>query len=729
MKFWEKEIFGRKLRIENGKMAKQSHGSILLTFNESTILLTVNASETAKPGTDFLPLTVDFKEKFYAIGKIPGGFVKREGRPSEEAILSSRLIDRPIRPLFPKDFHNEIQVISTVFSMLNDDSIETWSIAAASLALNISPIPFNGVVAGVRVGLIDGEYIAFPTQEQLSKSEIDIVVAGSKEAITMVEGEAHEVSEEIMVEALNFSHKAIKEIISIQEEIISEFNIEKWEVEVPEYPEEFINDFKSLINKETLFEALMVEGKKNKDKKLKEFKDSVFEEFEELYLDKWTEEFYLEKKSYLKETYEEIFKKLMRRSIVDDNKRADGRKIDEIRPITCEIGVIPRVHGSALFTRGETQSLGITTLGAPMDVQMVDTIFSDEDKRFMLHYNFPPFSTGEVRPLRGPGRREIGHGHLAERSHKNLIPSESEFPYTIRVVSEILESNGSSSMATVCSASLSMMDAGIPLKKHVAGVAMGLIFEEDKNVVLTDILGIEDHLGDMDFKVTGTREGITAFQMDVKVDKVNEEIMREALDRAKIARLKILNLMYDAISEPRPELSPFVPKIKTITIPVNKIGDVIGPGGRIIKKINETYNTETSIDDEGIVKVSGMAEDMVDKAIKYITGLVSEIEKGKVYEGKIKRVEKYGVFVEVLPGKSGLLHISNMSKKPTELKIDDKINVEVISIESQSKFQLKEEGYEKPKRAPRPEKTSNDKNDSNNDEKKDKDIEKENGGN
>jgi len=695
MKKWEKEIFGRKLSIEHGKMAKQSLGSVVLNFNESTILVTANASEKPKPGTDFLPLTVDFKEKFYAVGKIPGGFVKREGRPSEEAILSSRLIDRPIRPLFPKNFHNEIQVISTVFAMLSDDSIETWSITGASLALNLSPIPFNGVVAGVRVGYVDGKYVVFPTQEELEKSKMDIIVAGTNEAVTMVEGESLEVTEDEMVDALMFAHDAIKEIIKFEEEIIKDFNIEKWEVEEPECPEEFLNDFEKLIDEEEIIKRLLVDGKKNKDKNLAEYKKSIFEKFEEEYLDKWSESFYNEKKGFLNEKYEEIFKNTMRRSILDENRRADGRGVDEIRPIECETGLINRVHGSALFTRGETQSLGIVTLGAPIDVQMVDTIFSDEDKRFMLHYNFPPYATGESKPLRGPGRREIGHGHLAERAHKNLIPSEEEFPYTIRMVSEILESNGSSSMASVCSASLAMMDAGVPLKKHVAGIAMGLIFEEDKNVVLTDILGIEDHLGDMDFKVTGTREGITAFQMDVKVDKVTREIMKVALEKAKIARNHILDLMYDAIPEPKKEVSKFVPKIKTVQIPQKKIGDVIGRGGEVIKKIMENYTVEVFIDDSGLVKVTGFDTDKIDQAINHIKNLTTDVERGNIFEGKVTRIEKYGLFVEVLPGKTGLLHASNMKPKPTEFKLGQKVQVKVLKVEGPGKFQL--ELLEEPK--------------------------------
>lgn len=690
MKKWIKEIFDRQLIIETGKLAKQSHGSVSLTFNESTILITANASETAKPGIDFLPLTVDFQEKFYAVGKIPGGFLKRENRPSEEAILSSRLADRPLRPLFPKNFHNEIQIISTAFSMLVDDSIETWSILGASLALNISPIPFNGMVAGVRVGFVDGKYIAFPTEEQLSKSKLDIVVAGTKDAVTMVEGESLELKEQDMLEAIIFAHDSIKELIIIQEEIISDFNIEKWEIEEIVVPKEFIDDFKSLINKDLLLEKMLVEGKKNKDKNIKEFKKNLFEKFEEVYLDKWTEDFYNSKKHFLKEAFGEEFKSLLRKRILKEKKRIDNRHPNDIRPIECEIGLIKRIHGSALFTRGETQSLGVITLGTSMDVQRIDTVFSDDDKRFMLHYNFPPYSTGETKPLRGPGRREIGHGHLAERAHKNLIPVENDFPYTIRAVSEILESNGSSSMASVCSVSLALMDAGVPIKKHVAGIAMGLVHEDGDYEVLTDILGIEDALGDMDFKVTGTIDGITAFQMDVKTDQINEEIMKDALNRAKVAREKILNIMYQTIKEPKKELSPFVPKIKTTIIPPKKIGDLIGPGGKTIKAIDEKYEVDINVTDEGLVKVSGLNEEKVILAIEHINNLVMEVEKGQTHEGIVRRVEKYGAFVEVLPGKTGLLHGSNIDGKLTDLKPGQKIKVSIISVENQGKFQLKQ---------------------------------------
>ncbi|NUU96051.1 polynucleotide phosphorylase [Marinitoga sp. 1135] len=696
MKVWETELFGRKLVIEHGKMAKQAHGSVLLRYGKSAILITATASKEAKEGVDFLPLTVEFQEKFYAIGRIPGGFVKREGRPSEEAILSSRLIDRPIRPLFPKDFHNDIQVIVTALSMDNDDSIETWGITGASFALNVSPIPFEGMVAGVRLGYVDGEFIVFPTQEELKRSRMDIVVAGTKEAITMVEGEALEVSEEEMVKALMFAHDAIKQIVEFQEKVISEFNIEKWEVVPPEIPEGFVEDFEKLIDNEELKKRILVKGKKDRDEALGSYEKELLERFQSEYVEKWDNETYEANKKFLKEAFDDAIKKLMRKMIIEENTRADGRKIDEIRPITCEVGLFEKTHGSALFTRGETQSLGVVTLGQPFDVQIIDTVFEEGEKRFMLHYNFPPYSTGEVKGLR-LSRREIGHGHLAERALKNLLPSEEEFPYIIRVVSEILESNGSSSMATVCSGSLALMDAGVPMPKHIAGVAMGLIFEDDKFVVLTDILGMEDHLGDMDFKVTGTRDGITAFQMDVKVAGVNEEVLTEALNRAKKARLHILDIMYNTIPEPRKELSPYAPLIKTTTIPLDKISEVIGPGGRVIKGIGKDYDVEVSIDDEtGLTKVSGTDLKKIEEAINYIQNIIKEVKAGEAFDGKVVRIENYGLFVEILPGKQGLLHISNLGKDAKEaikgFKIGDVIKVEVISIDDSGKIQLKKFG-------------------------------------
>lgn len=698
-RIWERELFGRKIIVEHGKMAKQSHGACFVRFADSAILATVNASEEPLPQAGFVPLTVEFQEKFYAAGKIPGGFVKREGKPSENAILSARLIDRPIRPLFPKGMSNEVQVIVTVLSADPNNPPDTIGIFASSLALNISPIPFEGMVAGVRVGYVDGEYIFFPTSEELERSELDIVVAGTKEAVTMVEGEAKEVSEEVMLEALMKAHEAIKQLVEFQEEIVSEFDVQKWELEVPEPPEGFLEAFESLLNDQEIVERMLIPGKKNKDRALKEYRNAAIEEMKEKFADKWTEDEFAENEHFLKEYYEEKVKHLMRRSIVERNLRMDGRKTTEIRPITCELDILPRTHGSALFTRGETQSLATVTLGAPIDEQIIDTLLEEGSKTFMLHYNFPPFSTGEVKRMRGPGRREIGHGHLAERALKNMIPPEEEFPYTIRVVSEILESNGSSSMATVCSGSLALMAAGVPIKRHVAGVAMGLIQEPDETVILTDILGNEDHYGDMDFKVAGTRDGITAFQMDVKVAGVSEEIMLEALYQAKEARMKILDLMYETISEPRKEISPYAPVIKVMTVPYEKIGEIIGPGGKVVKKLSTDYDARIFIDDVKCqVKIIGNDPEKVEKLMGVINAVISDVKEGQVFDGVISRIEPYGIFVEIAPGKTGLLHSSKFGGDMKEFiktnNVGAHLKVEVTAIDNLGRIQLKRYGVE-----------------------------------
>ncbi|HCZ07342.1 MAG: polyribonucleotide nucleotidyltransferase [Thermotogota bacterium] len=698
MKVWEKEIFGRKLRIEYGKMAKQANGSVLVRFGDSALLVTACASSKPLENVDFLPLTVEYQERFYAAGKIPGGFIKREGKPSENAILSARLIDRPIRPLFPKEMRHEIQIVATVLSADPDDPPDTWGIMGASLALNLSDIPFNGIVAGVRVGYINGEFKAFPTEREMEESKLDIVVAGTEEAVTMVEGEAKEVTEEEMLNALSFAHDAIRQLVSFQKEILSEFEIEKFEIEKVEPPEGLIESFDELIDEDKLRYLILTPAKHERDKALKSYRDELLERF---FTKRWPADEREQFEGFLKEHFEDRLRDKMRKMVLEEGIRADGRKPDDIRPITCEVGIFPRTHGSALFTRGETQSLGIVTLGAPMDEQIIDTLLEEGSKRFMLHYNFPPYSTGEVKPMRGPSRREIGHGHLAERALKNMLPPEEEFPYTIRVVSEILESNGSSSMATVCSGSLSLMDAGVPIRKHVAGVAMGLIIEGEKAVVLTDILGMEDHLGDMDFKVAGTRDGITAFQMDVKVSGVSEEIMREALEKARQARMKILDVMEATISSPRSSLSPHAPIIKLTSVPVDKIGEVIGPGGRIVKWISKEFDVSVYIDDEtGQVKVSGNNVENVDQAITVIQDLVKDVEVGQEFEGKITRIEPYGMFIEVKPGKIGLLHSSKMSSKlkdfAKKFQVGDRVRVVITDIDNLGRLQLKEAGFEPP---------------------------------
>ncbi len=699
MRVWKTELYGREIVVEHGKMAKQAHGSVLLRMGESAVLATATMSENAVQGIDFVPLTVEFQEKFYAAGKIPGGFIKREGKPSESAILSARLIDRPIRPLFPKKFRNEVQVIVMVLSADPCNPPDVMGITAASLALNVSKIPFEGIVAGVRVGYIDGEFVVFPSEEQLENSRLDIVVAGTKDAITMVEGEAGEISEEEMVKALMIAHEAIKKIVDFEEKIISELSVEKYEPEYPEPPEGMVEKFLDLVDREELEKRILVKEKHARSEALKEYRDSLIEKFFE---EVWkleegeSSDDYLE---FLKDAYDDLVKYTMRRMIVEKNLRMDGRKPTDIRPITCEVGLLPRTHGSALFTRGETQSLGIVTLGAPMDEQIVDTILEEGTKRFMLHYNFPPFSTGEVKPMRGPSRREIGHGHLAERALKSVIPPEDDFPYTIRVVSEILESNGSSSMATVCSGSMALMDAGVPIKKHVAGVAMGLIVEPDRTVILTDILGNEDHDGDMDFKVAGTRDGITAFQMDCKVSGVSEELLKKALEQARQARMFILDKLYEAIPSPRPGVSKYAPIIKMTQVDPEKVGEIIGPGGKIVKKISKDYDVEVSIDDEtGKVKVIGNDEEKVDKAIEVIQSIVKDIEVGTIIVGKVTRIEPYGIFLEIPPGKVGLMHASKMGSNAKEfmknIKIGDEIEVEVINVDELGRLQFKRPGVE-----------------------------------
>uniref|UniRef100_A0A7C5U549 Polyribonucleotide nucleotidyltransferase n=1 Tax=Fervidobacterium nodosum TaxID=2424 RepID=A0A7C5U549_9BACT len=690
MKEWRKTLFGRELVFQHGKVAKQSAGSIWARFGDSVVLATVNISDKTVEGIDFVPLTVEFMEKFYAAGKIPGGFVKRESKPSESGILSSRLIDRPIRPLFPKTLRNEVQVIVTVLSVDPDSPTDVLGISAASLALNISKVPFDGIAAGVQVGYVDGEFIVFPTVEQLERSKIDIVVAGTKDAITMVEGEAKEVSEEEMLQALMVAHNAIKELVAFQEEIIKEFNVEKMPLPEPKYNVELVEKFAEYIDMNELEKRIFMRGKQERAEMADEYYESIVQKFFEdnnITTEEEQEEYVIP----LKEKYDEISKKLMRKIIIERGIRADGRGPKDIRPITCEVGLLPRTHGSSLFTRGETQSLGIVTLGSPAEEQIIDTLIEEGTKRFILHYNFPPFSTGEVKPLRGPSRREIGHGHLAERAVKAVIPPEDEFPYVIRVVSEILESNGSSSMATVCSGSLALMDAGVPIKKHVAGVAMGLILEEGRGVILTDIIGLEDHWGDMDFKVAGTRDGITAFQMDCKVSGVSEELLRQALYQAKEARMFILDKLYETIPEPRKQLSPYAPRISWFYIDPTRSGELIGPGGKIIKSIIKMFDVEISLDDEtGKVTVSGIDAEKVNQAVEYIKNMFRDVTIGDIYDGRVTRVENYGIFVEILPGKIGLTHASKLGNaKPNSFKVGDRLKVEVINIDETGRLQLR----------------------------------------
>jgi len=681
----EGEIAGQKLILETGKVAKRSSGAVWVQYGDNIVLATACISPDLNQEVDFTPLTVDYREKAYAAGKIPGGFFKREGKPSEEEILASRLIDRSIRPLFPKGFRNETQVIVTVLSASESNIPCTLGIIGASLALSLADKIINKIVAGVRVVKIKDEFVINPTDKQLAESELDIVVAGKKDGITMVEAQAKKVPEPVVIETLKKAHEEIKKIIDLQEKLLS-IAPEPREIstsyQIDEKLKEEVLDF--LTPK---IESIKSEwGKKEKDEYLEKVKEELFQKFLPIYP---------EKEYDLLLLLEEAKKRKMRKMVVEEGKRWDGRKIDQIREISCEVGILPRVHGSSLFTRGETQSLVVTTLGTSADEQIIDGLQKEEiTKRFMFHYNFPPFSTGEIRRMRAPGRREIGHGFLAERALAAVIPDEDKFPYTIRVVSDILESNGSSSMASVCGGSLSLMDAGVPISEAVAGVAIGLIKENGKNILLTDILGIEDHLGDMDFKVAGTKDGVTALQLDIKTEKVEFEVLSGALERAKVARKKILEKMAQVIDKPRETLPKHAPRIATLSVPLEKISDIIGPGGRVIKKIIQETGAKIDIDDmEGKVTISSMSEEATNTAVNMIKDIIKELEVGKVYLGKVKRVTNFGAFVEISPGKEGLVHISELSDKYVKnvsdiVKPGDQILVKIIGIDELGRITL-----------------------------------------
>lgn len=681
----ELEIKGKKLILQTGILAKQTNGSVLAKYGDTYVLCTVVSEKTPREGLDFVPLTIDYQEKAYSAGKIPGGFFKREGKPTDREVLVSRLIDRPIRPLFPEGFNYETQGIASVLSYGDENIADILSIIGMSASLTISDIPFNGPVGAVRVGRINDEFIVNPDNEEIEKSTLNLVVAGTEEAVTMVEGGAAECSEETLVEALRFAHTYIKEIVALQKKLASlagkpkrEFNL----TESEELKEAILNIISGKIEN-----ALFLKGKLERQQALEALLNECIqilntEEFRQKLYGNPDKDI----SSEITTAFDKIVKKIMRETVVTKGLRVDGRRPDEIRPITCMVGILPRVHGSALFTRGETQALVATTLGTSEDEQKIDSLEGEIYKAFMLHYNFLPFSVGEVKPLRAPGRREIGHGYLAERALQFVIPSKDEFPYTIRVVSDILESNGSSSMATVCGASLSLMDAGVPIKAHVAGVAMGLIKEGEKTVVLTDIIGMEDHYGDMDFKVAGTRKGITAFQMDVKIPGIDYEVVRAALEQAKNARLMILDKMYETIKTPK-ELSAYAPRIYKIQVKPEKIRDIIGIGGKVIKGIIEETGVKIDIEDkEGIVKIASSNEAAAQKAIEIIKGITQEPELGKIYMGKITRIVDFGAFVEIMPGVEGLLHISQIADKRIQkvsevLKIGDQIPVKVIEID------------------------------------------------
>ncbi|QWU14123.1 polyribonucleotide nucleotidyltransferase [Paenibacillus sophorae] len=681
----EMQLGGRTLVLETGRLAKQANAAVMVRYGDTSVLCTVTASSEPKD-LDFFPLTVNYEERLYAVGKIPGGFIKREGRPSEKAILSSRLTDRPIRPLFPEGFRNDVQVLNLVMSVDQDCSPEIAAMIGTSASLSISDVPFSGPIGGVVVGRIDGQFIVNPTIAQQEVSDIYLVVAGTKDAIMMVEAEANEVPEEIMLEAIMFGHEEIRGIVAKIEELVQVAGKEKMTVKLHAVNAE-VNAEVRAYAQERLVEAVKIAEKHARQDAIDAVNNDTVEYFTEKYIE--TPELIGD----VKEVLHDIVKEEVRRLITHDKVRPDGRKLNEIRPIECDTSLLPRTHGSGLFTRGQTQALSVCTLGALGDVQILDGIDLTETKRFMHHYNFPPFSVGEARPLRAPGRREIGHGALGERALSKVIPNETEFPYTIRLVSEVLESNGSTSQASICASTLAMMDAGVPIKAPVAGVAMGLIKDGEHVSILTDIQGMEDHLGDMDFKVAGTAEGVTAIQMDIKIDGIDRKILQEALEQAKEGRMFILSKMMEAISKPRESLSQYAPKIIILQINPDKIRDVIGAGGKIINKIIEETGVKIDIEQDGRVFIASSNEEMNQKARSIIEGIVREVEIGEIYVGTVKRIEKFGAFVEILPGKDGLVHISQLStervgKVEDVVAIGDTITVKVTEIDQQGRVNL-----------------------------------------
>ncbi len=670
--------------MEIGKHATFANGSVLVRYGDTAVIATAVASKEPKD-TDFFPLTVNYEERLYAVGKIPGGFIKREGRPSEKAVLASRLIDRPIRPLFPEGFRNEVQVITTVLSVDQDCSPEIAAMIGASTALSISDIPFDGPIAGVVVGRVDGKFVINPTVEQMEKSDMHLVVAGTKDAINMVEAGCDEVPEKVVLDGILFGHKTIKKLVEFQEQIVQAVGKEKMEPELAQVDEELERRVRDLAT-ERIIEAAQVVEKQARQEALDAIRDEVTETLAEEYPEP-------EQQAEIEQVLETILKEEVRRMILEEAKRPDGRGPKEIRPLYSETALLPRTHGSGLFQRGQTQVLSVCTLGALGDVQILDGLDLEESKRFMHHYNFPPYSVGETRPLRSPGRREIGHGALGERALEPIIPSEDEFPYTIRLVSEVLESNGSTSQASICASTLALMDAGVPIKAPVAGIAMGLVKERDRVVVLTDIQGMEDHLGDMDFKVAGTRKGVTALQMDIKIEGIDKRILGQALQQAKEARMVILDHMAKTLPRPRKELSPYAPKILTLRIDPEKIRDVIGPSGRVINRIIDETGVKIDIEQDGRIYIASTDPKQNEAAKKIIEDLVREVVVGETYVGTVKRVEKYGAFVEVLPGKEGLVHISQLdatrvNKVSDVVKVGDTIMVKVTEIDDQGRINL-----------------------------------------
>ena len=679
----EIDFGGRPFSIETGKVAKQANGSVMVQYGETVVLVTAVTSDKKREGLDFIPLTVNYLEMTYAAGRIPGGFFKREGRPSDRETLISRFIDRPLRPLFPKGFQNEIQIIATVLSADQDNDPSILGMIGASSALSLSDIPFEGPIAGAKVGRIDGKFILNPTHEELELSDIDLFVAGSENAIIMVEGSAKEAKEEEILEAILFGHQSLKPVIDLQKQMKSALGVTPREFELRK-PEASIYEKVNAIAQEKLRETFYIT---EKGKRREQMEETLQLTFQELGVEDEPSQ------KMVKIAFEEIYRKLIRKFIIEKKQRIDGRSLSEIRSISCEVGILPRTHGSALFTRGETQVLAVVTFGTSEDEQKINSLSGEIYKSFMLHYNFPPFCTGEVSPLRSPGRREIGHGALAERAILPVLPSSEQFPYTIRIVSEVLESNGSSSMATVCGSTLSLMDAGVPIKAPVAGIAMGLILEDGETAVLSDILGDEDHFGDMDFKVAGTAEGVTAIQMDIKVRGLSKEIMRKVLDQAKEGRFHILNKMSETISEPRKDLSRHAPRIVSLQVKQEKIRDVIGPGGKNIRAIIDQTGVKVDVEDSGVVKLASPNYEAIEKAIYMIKRLTQEVEVGALYNGKVVRILGFGAIVELFPGTDGLIHISQLAeghvKEVTDvLKEGDEVLVKVIDIDPQGRIRL-----------------------------------------
>ena len=674
---------GRTLTIETGTIAKQANGAVLVRYGETAVVVAATGTDTPREGVDFFPLTVDFEEKMYAVGKIPGGFLRREGRPAETAILTSRLIDRPIRPMFPDGYHNDVQIVCTAVSVDPDNAPDIPAMIGASCALSISDIPFEGPIAGVRVGLIDGQFIVEPTVEQAKVSELNLAVAGTKDAILMVEAGAKEVSEEVMLDAIWFAHGEIKKLVEFQEKIQAEVGKPKMDFEVYTPPEELAKEIEA-YGEPKIHDALMDPDKLHRDKMVSEAKEEILAHFTELYPDNEID---------IAHVVAKLVKRVFRHIITVDKIRPDGRALDEVRPISCEVGLLARPHGCSLFTRGQTQVLNCLALAPLREAQNLETLAGDIQKRYIHHYNFPPYSVGETKPLRSPGRREIGHGALAERALLPVIPSEEEFPYTIRLVSEVLESNGSSSMASTCASTLSLMDAGVPIKAPVSGVAMGLVKEGENFTILTDIQGLEDANGDMDFKVAGTSKGITAIQMDIKVDGLTKDILQAALAQAKKGRAFILGKMLECIAEPRKQLKKYAPKITTIKVNPEKIKDIIGPGGKIIKKIVEDTGAQIDINDDGTVYIAAADSESADAAIKTIQDITAEPEVGKIYTGKVTRIMNFGAFVEFMPGREGLVHISQLAKERVEkvedvVSVGDEIVVKLVEIDSKGRLNL-----------------------------------------